>query len=246
LAASNGAYLSALHEHLQRHPSAQLLAEHYPAVQATAETLVQLRWQAQHQADAHTYAVSGIGLRRAVTLATQQKDGVNAIRWESEACELERLAEAAGAPPTPGPINLADWTGETGWQLRPDRPWSFADPLAGVALAGDAVWTACGLQRRSDKLWVYPKRDNPWRWWALLELPLDAGPTASRVSLVWDGKTLYATQPVESEQPVQLCTRIRALHTDELDFNLQFELTHAAENGTEPVRRLFHPTFDHA
>ncbi|HXF62620.1 MAG TPA: hypothetical protein VNK95_13445 [Caldilineaceae bacterium] len=247
LAANNSAYLTALLQHLQRHPDAELLAEHYGAVSAVAEALVQLRWQAQNQADAVTYAVSGVGLRQAVTLATLQKDGVNAVRWESEACELERLAEEAGAPPPPAPISVEHWASETGWQLRPERPWSFANPLAGAALAGSMVWTACGLQRRNGKLWVYPKRANPWRWWALVDLPTEVSATGSdRITLVWDGATLYTTRPVQSDQPVAVCSRIRVLHTDELDFRLEFELTPAAEHGAPGERRLFRPIFDTA
>lgn len=252
-AAANAAYLTALQEHLQRHPNGDLLAEHYAALAACAETLVQLRLDPQHQADAAVLAVCGAGLRRAVTLATLRKDGVNAVRWESEACELERLAEEGGAPTPPAPLDLAQWAARSGWQMGPARPWGFADPLLGAALAGLAVWSGCGIQRRNGKLTVNPRRGNPWRWWALLGLPLDEG----RISLVWDGATLYATQPVDSDQPVQLCSQIRALKADELDFDLQFELLlnadsvpehgapeHGAPEQSAPERRIFHPEFE--
>jgi hypothetical protein len=242
LAAANTAYLAALQEHLQHHLNSDLLAEHYPAVSACAETLVQLRLHAQSQADATAFAVCGAGLRRAVILATLHKDGVNAVRWESEACELERLAEEGGAPVPPAPLQLAQWSAQSGWQMDAARPWGFADPLQGAVLAGTAVWSGCGIQRRNGKLAVNPRRGNSWQWWALLDLPLDDG----RVSLVWDGTTLYSTQPVNSERPIQLCSKIRALKTDELDFDLQFELVLAAEADAPGERRLFHPVFEPA
>jgi hypothetical protein len=241
-AAPGTAYLTALQEHLLRHPDPALLGEHYAAVTLVADGLVKLRVQAQQAGDAATLAVAGQGLRRAVPLATQQKDTANAARWESEACELERLAEAAGAPPAVEPIPLEQWSSQTGWQLNAGRPWSFADPWAGVVLAGDAVWTACGLQRRSGKLWVYPQRANPWRWWALLGLPCNGG----TVSLVWDGTTLHSTQPVLSDKPVRLCSKIRALKTDELDFDLQFELSPVDAEGASAEKRIFRPSFDAA
>lgn len=241
-AAANAAYLAALQEHLQRHPNDELLAEHYAAVTACAETLVQLRLDAQYQADAALFAVCGAGLRRAMSLATLHKDGVNAVRWESEACELERLAEEGGAPIPPGPLELAQWAAQSGWRMDAARPWGFADPMLGAALAGLAVWSGCGIQRRNGKLTVNPRRGSAWQWWALLDLPLDDG----RLSLVWDGTTLYATQPVHSDRPVQLCRKIRALKTDELDFDLQFELDLSSEENGAPARRVFHPVFERA
>jgi hypothetical protein len=242
VAAANTDYLTALQEHLQRHPNSELLAEHYAAVAACAETLIHLRLDAQFHADAATFAVCGAGLRRAATLATWHKDGVNAVRWESEACELERLAEAGGAPIPPGPLELAQWAAQSGWQMDAARPWGFADPMRGAALAGLAVWSGCGIQRRNGKLSVNPRRGNSWSWWALLDLPLDDG----RISLVWDGTTLYATQPVYSERPVQLCRKIRALKTDELDFDLQFELELQTDEAGVSARRMFHPAFERA
>lgn len=249
-AAANTAYLTALQEVLQRRPNGELLAEHYAAVSVCAETLVQLRLQSRIQMDAAMSSVSSAGLRRAVTLATLHKDGVNAVRWESEACELERLAEAGAAPPgalsgasSPfEPFPLAQWAARSGWQMNAGRPWGFADPWLGIDLAGMAVWSGCGIQRRNGKLTVNPQRGNSWQWWALLGLPLDDG----SISLVWDGTTLYATQPVQSERPVRLCSKIRTLHSDELDFDLQFELSLTSEDDGSTERRLFHPVFEGA
>jgi hypothetical protein len=89
---------------------------------------------------------------------------------------------------------------------------------------------------------VNPKRGNRWNWWALLDLPIDG----SNISLVWDGATLHSTQPVQSDKPVQLYRRIRALKTDELDFDLQFEFIPAGEEGGTTARRHFRPLFDQA
>jgi hypothetical protein len=176
-----------------------------------------------------------------VVLATQQRNSADAVRWESEACELERIAEEAGhTAASNGALTIQNWRDVAGWQMHDDRPWGFDDPWQGIALAGEAVWAACGIQRRQGKLAVNPKRGNRWAWWALLDLPIDGG----AVSLVWDGTTLHATQPIHTERPVQLYRRIRALHTDELDFDLQFEFTPSDEAGGTAARRYFRPVFD--
>jgi hypothetical protein len=154
---------------------------------------------------------------------------------------LERIAEAAGhTPPANPPLSVQNWQEQAGWRFQEDRPWGFDDPWQGITLAGEAVWSACGLQRRQGKLSVNPKRGNRWAWWALLDLPIDGG----SISLVWDGTTLHSTQPVQSDRPVQLYHRIRAIKTDELEFDLQFEFTPADEEGGRNARSYFHPTFD--
>ena len=241
LAWNTSAYLQALADHLKRHPDADLLADHYAAVQTCAETLIQLRIEAQQQIDAPAFAAAGVGLRQAVILATQNGNSADAVRWESEACELERMAEQAGnTPPAAQPLTLQNWRNTAGWHFTQDRPWHFDDDWAGVALAGEAIWNGYGVQRRrGGKLWVYPKRAAGWSWWALLDLPIDGG----SLSLVWDGTTLHATQPVQSDQPVKLYRRIRALNTDELDFDLRFEMTPADEDGGMAARQHFHPIF---
>lgn len=241
LAWNISAYLLALMDHLRRHPNPELLAEHYAAVRACAETLVQVRIDAQNRVDATTFAAAGAGLRYAVSLATQQRDSADAVRWESEACELERIADAAGhTPPATTPLSVQNWREQAGWRFHEDRPWGFDDPWQGIALVGEAVWSACGLQRRQGKLAVNPKRGNRWAWWALLDLPIDGG----SISVVWDGTTLHSTQPVQSDRPVQLYRRIRAIKTDELEFDLQFEFTPSDEEGGNSARRYFRPVFD--
>jgi hypothetical protein len=240
LAWSISAYLLALMDHLRRHPNPELLAEHYPAVQTCAETLVYVRIEAQNRVDAMTFATAGGGLRYAVSLATQQRDSADAVRWESEACELERIAEQAGYKAQTNAITAQNWKETTGWQLHEDRPWGFDDPWKGIVLAGEAVWSSCGIQRRQGKLTVNPKRGNRWSWWALLDLPVDNG----SITLVWDGTTLHSTQPIQSDKPVKVYRRIRALKTDELDFDLQFEFTPSDEEGGVSARTSFRPRFD--
>jgi len=240
LAWSISAYLLALMEHLRRHPNAELLAEHYPAVQACAETLVYVRIEAQNQVDAMTFAAAGSGLRYAVSLATQQRNSVDAVRWESEACELERMAEKEGYTPPGDALTVQNWKETAGWQMHEDRPWGFDDPWQGVVLAGEAVWSSCGIQRRQGKLTVNPKRGNRWSWWALLDLPVDN----DSITLVWDGTTLHSTKPIQSDKPVKVYHRIRALKTDELDFDLQFEFTPSDEEGGVSARTAFRPVFD--
>jgi hypothetical protein len=124
--------------------------------------------------------------------------------------------------------------------LHEDRPWGFDDPWKGIVLAGEAVWSSCGIQRRQGKLTVNPKRGNRWSWWALLDLPVDNG----SITLVWDGTTLHSTQPIQSDKPVKVYRRIRALKTDELDFDLQFEFTPSDEEGGVSARTSFRPRFD--
>ena len=171
---------------------------------------------------------------------------LNSARWESEACELERLAGEVGHPSsTEEPaLSMQEWAATTGWEEHTDRPWSFAGPQLGIALAGETVWSACGIEWRQGNLWVCPQQGNAWRWWALQDLPLDG----ETVSLVWDGSTLYSTCPLQSDQPVQLCSRIRIRSADELDFDLHFEMTVTVEDeagGSSDVSDVtFRPVFD--
>ncbi len=239
--ATAGAYLAALGDHLAHHPDAEVAAGHLPAVAACAEALIAAR-PAFHSARAgDLLAQAGHALRRA--LAIPQQDGADRARWESEAREAERLAaELGGVTPADaatGAAILDGWQAACGWRLALDRPWFFDDPLAGIRLAGVAVWSGCGLAWRAGELWVHPTQGNPWRWWALLDLPHGD----ATVSLVWDGATLHSTQPVRSDQPVELHGRIRALHTDEYDFDLQFEM---APRPDDPPggQHLFKPMFD--
>jgi hypothetical protein len=232
IAHTNRIYLRALWQHLQRRPDSDLLEQHSEAVRLCAEQLVRLRLHEGVAPDANAQngdrqaellAQTGAALRQAVNLATLLHDSANAMRWESEACEYERLAEEAGTPRLrPDDINwMDDWRTATGWQLNGNSPWQFPEPPAGIGLAGDAVWRGCGLQWRRGELAVYPRRGNDWRWWALIDLPM---PDESTISLVWDGETLHSTRPVRSEQPVRVYEQIRAQNTDELEFDLRFEM----------------------
>lgn len=243
---TNGIYLRTLWQHLQRRPDPELAAQHREAVTLCAEALVQLRLgnpagdpPRPPALDSETLAWAGSGLRHAVNLATILRDSANAMRWESEACEYERLAEEAGGARLVHSDRLhnLEWPGEwraaTGWELNSDSPWQFPDPVAGIALAGEAIWRGCGLQWRQGQLAVYPRRGNRWRWWALMDLPLGDDET---ISLVWDGETLYSTRPVRSEQPVRVYEQIRARDTDELEFDLRFEMI-----GLQPDPQVAQP-----
>lgn len=222
LVETNRIYLSTLWQHLQRRPDADLPAQHAEAVKLCAEALVQVRQTGSGSSpDGNTLALAGAGLRQAVNLATLLRDSANTMRWESEACEYERLAEDAGADRLRSESDwLDDWRTRTGWQLNGATPWQFAAPEHGIALTGEAVWRGCGLQWRRGQLAVYPRRGNDWRWWALLDLPMPDG----TISLVWDGETLHSTRPVRTEQPLRVYEAIRARNTDELEFDLVFEM----------------------
>jgi hypothetical protein len=235
---TNTAYLVALHEHLNRHFDAELLQEHYAAVSACTEVLIQHRWQASVQDNGLALAALGSVLRRALGLAMLHQDSVNTVRWESEACEMERQAEALGFQAEPESFSPVERLAQSGWQTPNDQAWHFRDPWQGIDLAGQAVWQGCGLSREGDRLTVQPAWPADWSWWALLDLPI--GP--NKLSLLWDGATLHATQPVQSSLPVQVHDRINALKTDEYDFDLQFELK--SEVDGESHRQVFKPQFD--
>ena len=233
LAHANAAYLRALAGHLQRHPNLELLDKHYEAAAACAEALVQCRLQQEGALDEAGFAAAGAGLEAAAELAAMQRDSANAARWESEAAWLVRMSGARPASFAP-----ERWLEASGWQFHADRPWGFAEPMAGIELAGEMAWAACGLRRQEGKLWVEPP--NFLGWWALLDLPCDD----RSVSIVWDGETLHATAPVQSSKPAALYDRIRAAGTGEYDFDLRFEMQRREEEGGVPktVYR-FRPAF---
>ena len=77
-----------------------------------------------------------------------------------------------------------------------------------------------------------------WSWWALIELPYVDDRT---ISIVWDGRTLHSTQPIRSELPVQQWDSIRPRRTDELEFDLHFELQ-SDEDGLV-THNTIHPEF---
>ena len=82
-----------------------------------------------------------------------------------------------------------------------------------------------------------PSWPADWAWWALLSLPLGD----RFVSLLWDGRTLHATQPVASDLPVAHVRRITLHHADEFDFDPYFELQ--ADSGDTAGTRRFRPSF---
>ncbi|MCX6044725.1 MAG: hypothetical protein NT075_06390 [Chloroflexi bacterium] len=235
LVQTDGAYLTALHGHIQRHFDLELLQAHYAAVQACTEALIKERRAVQ--TDGRQLAALGLALRQAQDLAMLHNDGVNAIRWESEACEAERLAKELQAQSESSTIPLTDWLALSTWQTPEHQPWHFADPWRGIALAGQGVWRGGGLSWIRKELWVQPTFPKAWSWWALLDLPL--GDT--KLSLLWDGATLHSTRPVRSKLPVQVHQRIRAIKADEYEFNLEFELK--SEQDGQEERQIFKPKF---
>ena len=87
-------------------------------------------------------------------------------------------------------------------------PMSRRRVLPSGAAAASAIATG--------ELWVEPTWPSGGTWWALLGLPIADG---KYLSLLWDGSTLHATQPVHSHLPVSLCKRIQIHRTDEFDFD---------------------------
>lgn len=234
---SNSAYLLALYAHLRHHFDRELLREHFAAVKLCAETLIQQRWQPTVDDNPTQLATIGAALRRAVGMAVTLEDSLNAVRWESEACEAERRAEALGAILEAEIPVATTWLAHSTWQAPADQPWHFVEPWRGIELAGRAIWQGCGVQWAGGHYHVQPTWPSAWHWWALLDLPLGA----TKLSLLWDGATLHATQPVQSSLPVQLHHRILALKTDELDFDLHFELRSTGDGVGE--KEVFRPTF---
>ena len=220
---TNGAYLAALAAHLRHHPDRELLAAHLPAVRLCAERLIQLRVQEQvqgtgQQLDKSMYAEA---LQSAVALAHAASDQVDAVRWESEAAYL------ASQLPTIGTVVPDGVSAAEGW-------------LASVRTASSAIWNGCGVGYRDGELWVEPAWPNGGTWWALLGLPLAGG---KYLSLLWDGVTLHATQPVRSHLGVSLCKRIQIHGTDEFDFDPYFELTIDSNEGDTATTHRFRPKF---
>lgn len=257
---TNGAYIAALQAHLSHHPNTELLAEHYAAVGLCAEMLARLgdEYKALHDAGTSlspeigaAVAQTGFVLRRAVSLALQAGDHDNTVRWENVACDCEHLSIALQVEhPQDGSI-LPQWETETGWHAHEDGTWRFTTPMQGIALSGQAIWRGCGLSQNARGLTVRPSWPSEWSWWALLDLPLPTADPASErtISLVWDGTTLHSTQPVRSPLPVQLHAHIRTLHSDETDFDLQFEFvdenstTEGPTEGPADAPQRFRPHF---
>ena len=230
----NAIYLTALRDLLQRRTDADLLAQHYSAVQACAERIV--REHIKRSIAGEGEGIDGEWLHHAVDaltvaieLAKLAGAGADLARWESEAAEYARQTDSH-EPATLAEAPRLDWS--IGDEDAVDAPWS------GIALAGAAVWAGCGVRIRGDMIFVEPTFPGDWTWWALLNLPLDE---EHAVSLVWDGQTLHTTRPVKSRLPATVHEQIRILHADEYDFDLQFELIDNIDGDT--VRTRFRPQF---
>jgi hypothetical protein len=237
LAAGNSSYLAALHHHFQHHGDAAWLAEHGATLAACAEALLRLRWEAPAvAATPAAQAEIAAGLGHAVALAAALGDAVNVERWRSE---LDQMAAAPYARP-PKTFGLAGWAERYGWHAgSAAQLWRFDDELAAAQLVSDAIFRGCGI-RRGDTLAVAPTWPASWRWWALLGLGLTDG---KRLSLLWDGATLHATQPVTSALPVRLWQRIQLHGAGEFDFNPFFELTPSSHSGDTAQKERFRPIF---
>lgn len=227
-------YLAALRSHYAHHGDAAWLAEHSAALAACSEALLRLRWEAPDAADT-TASVRAAALADAAALAEALGDAVNAERWRSELAHLSAAPAAAAAVALPG------WAERYGWHAGSSgRLWRFDDDLAAARLAGDAVFQGCGLRRQADSFAVAPVWPAAWRWWALLGLGL---PDGKRLSLLWDGATLHATQPVTSALPVRRWQRIQLHGASEFDFNPYFELTPPSHSGDTGQKERFRPSF---
>jgi len=230
LVTTNGAYLEALARHLHHHFDAELLAAHYPAVGLCAEQLLrQLESGTAESAGQSTWRQA---LAHAHTLALLQGDTQNATRWQPP-----------GVAPSTAQPALDDRLVALPHLLQrfADQPWEFRDRWDGIRWSGHLLWAGCGIHWRNEQLWVEPAWPANWRWWALLNLPYQDERT---LSLVWDGATLHSTQPIHSSVPTQTWQRIRARHTDELEFDLHFELQSTVEG--EVQRQLIRPVFSKA
>ncbi len=225
---SNRTYLAALAAHLRHHPDNELLSAHLPAVQLCAERLILLRVQEQAGGTGwhrDWYAQRcAAALHCAADLAHAANAHVDAARWESEATYLSQEASAA-----------AGGSADQGGAETAGGSW-----LTNVRTAGTAVWSGCGVGYRDGELWVEPSWPSGGTWWGLLGLPVANG---RYLSLLWDGSTLHATQPVRSQLPISLWKRIQIHRTDEFDFDPYFELTRDSNEGDTASTHRFKPKF---
>jgi hypothetical protein len=231
--ANNHAYLRALYRHLQRHFDTDLLAAHYGAVGLCAEQL--LRRQVQLIADEHEQSIAlaliNQSLVYASQLAQQQQDQVNAGRWAAIP------QEHAGYTGDQSATSVLITSLLAAWRPTSDRPSGFTDNWQGIDMAGALLWQGCGITWRADVLWVEPTWPQAGSWWAILGLPLAQG----KLSLVWDGATMHSTLPIQAPYPVVLHDTIRARNSDELDFDLHFELQ--SERDGVKDRSVIRPQF---
>ena len=253
---TNAAYLMALHDHMQHHFDAALLAEHYPALGLCATVLQQMSRMLEAAPVAGDGKLAspqeplfeiGQALACAVQLARWRGDVTNAASWADSAADHIL---------PPGQLSrMLDWALTTSWQVGANGTGCFPQPLDGVELAGMTIWHGCGVAQQDDQIVVAPQWPAAWNWWALLNVPKLAGSRIDQtLSLVWDGAVLHATEPVQSELPVKVHKRIRTRASDELDFDLHFEFVdesvdeQVAEGATAPhqsaeVKSYFRPAF---
>lgn len=222
LALTNGAYLQALAEHLSHHFDQTLLGEHYAAIGLCAEQIYRQGepWTTE---SAEQQALRQ-ALGYAVRLARWQVDEANVTRWQAVLATPQAESRVAGSMP-----HLTN---------SHDTPWQFADLWQGIQWAGEILWHGCGLRREGESWSVAPTWPESWSWWALVELPYVDDRT---ITLVWDGRILHSTQPIRSELTVQRWDSIRPHRTDELEFDLHFELQ-SEENGLV-THNTIHPQF---
>lgn len=226
VALTNGAYLRALVGHLKRHFDQKLLTDHYTAVGLCTEQLMRIvEKELESLTGRSDYRHA---LHAAAQLAQLHGDLQNANRWHG-AAQMPAQFD--------GPVN--DPAKERAQLAHPENaPIHFLDTWHGIMWSAETLWQGCGLSWQKDQLWIAPTWAEAWEWWALLDLPYRDELT---VSLLWDGTTVHSTQPIQSRLPVQHWDSIRALHTDELEFNLHFALQ--SEQDELVTHNTIHPQF---
>jgi hypothetical protein len=240
LVVNHASYLRAMRHHWMDHGDLAWHKEQQPAVQLCVESLIRLRWEDPEVARLATVeTLLAAALHDAMDLAAAAGDEVNATRWESEV----RALAGSGVPLHVGEAEDTAWSHVVTAARRQAverQPWIYAPAAEGIDLAGAAVWSGCGLHWRAGELWVEPAWPGTWTWWALLSLPLIGD---KYLSLLWDGQTMHATQPVRCVHPVQLHKRIQIRHADEFDFDPVFELTTDSDSGNTSAKHRFRPVF---
>lgn len=238
---TNYAYLKALHEHLQRHPNPELIDEHYAAISLCAEALIRSRPQLQQDASEQDLRTLEDALRRSLRLATLKRDGVNAVRWESEACEYKRVADELKESQTAHTGELTHKTTDlpaTGtlttdtlttdhWHAPGNAPAHWSDPWAAIAFADETLWNGLGYTFERNQIRLKPGFPKEWNWWAVTALPTPLG----ALTLVWDGTTLHANLPIKTALPFLQHTRIEVRGTDEFDFDPRFLFVDSTDDG---------------
>ncbi|MFN8441048.1 MAG: hypothetical protein U0175_09775 [Caldilineaceae bacterium] len=234
-------YFQSLAGHLSHQFDAELLTRHFAAIQLCSEALIRHRWEQNGTLPLEELQTCEAALRLALRFATIHQDEVSIVRWEGEVTEFQRLIAQAGGKssaaqrPSSMPVDWIGWSTQVGWTESADRPWRFADFWRGIDLAAKAVWQGVGLDLGGANYTVQPTFPEQWSWWALLDLPTNAG----KLRAVWDGNVLHSTLPIQSTYPVQVHSRIRALGFEELSWDPRFEFVDEAEAITR-----FYPKFD--